>query len=99
MDGVLHGFGGRRRPERPGWSKALVAEASAQGAGDGPRVVIAQRGFDGDVGARGVGQGQRRLDAGFSMVTAPVTVRKTSFQMPVSRPRMVGIQSQPMVAW
>ena len=35
----------------------------------------------------------------FSMVTAPVTVKKTSFQMPVSRPRMVGIQSQPMAAW
>ncbi len=36
---------------------------------------------------------------GFSSVTAPVSVRYTSPQMPVLRPRMVGIQSQPIEAW
>jgi hypothetical protein len=36
---------------------------------------------------------------GSSIVTGPVDVRKTSFQRPVLRPRIVGIQSQPIDAW
>ncbi len=45
------------------------------------------------------GSGSVVVTSGFSMVTGPLVVRYTSFQMPVSRPRMTGIQSQPMVAW
>ena len=33
------------------------------------------------------------------MRTGPVRSIHTSFQMPILRPRMVGIQSQPIEAW
>ena len=45
------------------------------------------------------GSGSFASTKGFSIVTPPVTVKNTSFQMPVSRPRTVGIQSQPTEAW
>src|ERR1035438_10685407 len=45
------------------------------------------------------GSGSFESTKEFSIVTPPVTVKNTSFQIPVSRPRIVGIQSQPTDAW
>ena len=45
------------------------------------------------------GKGSVVVTSGFSIDTGPLVVRYTSAQMPVLRPRMVGIQSQPMEAW
>ena len=39
------------------------------------------------------------VTSGFSIVTSPEVVSVTSLQMPVSRPRMVEIQSHPADAW
>ena len=44
------------------------------------------------------GSGRVVAASGFSIETPPVVFRKTSAQMPASRPRTVGIQSQPAVA-
>ena len=45
------------------------------------------------------GNGKTEVTSGSATVTFPVEVRKTSFQIPILRPRTVGIQSQPIVAW
>ena len=45
------------------------------------------------------GSGRVVATSGSSIVTGPERVRRTSFQMPALRPRMVGIQSQPIEAW
>ena len=39
------------------------------------------------------------VTTGSLRLTSPAVVSATSFQMPMSRPRTVVIQSQPMVAW
>src|ERR1035437_5665401 len=44
------------------------------------------------------GRGRVVVTSGFSMDTGPLVVRYTSAQMPVFRPRMVGMQSQQMEA-
>jgi hypothetical protein len=45
------------------------------------------------------GSGSVVVTSGSSIVTGPLPVRYTLFQMPVSRPRTAGIQSQPIEAW
>ncbi len=44
-----------------------------------------------------LGRGRSVVTSGSLMVTSPDAERKTLRQMPVSRSRMAGIQSQPMV--
>ncbi len=59
---------------------------------------IAHRGLDGQV--RRIGARQRQIGNDSwdrPTTTGPVAERVTSCQMPMSRSRMVGIQSQPMV--